>query len=49
VFANSTCYDDALMAQLSAKAQALSPGAIVVTFTKGLTDMSGFELLEVGT
>ena len=47
VFANSTCFDDALMQILSDKAELLRPGAVVVTFTKGLTCRQGkFELLE---
>jgi hypothetical protein len=45
VFANSTCFSDELMTQLSSQASRLKPGAIVVTFTKGLTS-SFFELLE---
>ena len=46
VFANSTCFDDDLMTALSRKAEALKPGAIVVTFTKGLAPARCFELLE---
>ena len=46
VFANSTCFDDDLMAQLSKMAEGLQPGAVLVTFTKGLTYMQQFELLE---
>jgi hypothetical protein len=34
IFANSTCFDDALIAAMTARAEALKPGAIVVTFTK---------------
>ena len=45
VFANSTCFDDDLMRSLSKMAEGLKPGAIVVTFTKGLTSRA-FELLE---
>mmetsp|Transcript_36292 Transcript_36292/g.62622 ORF Transcript_36292/g.62622 Transcript_36292/m.62622 type:complete len:701 (-) Transcript_36292:44-2146(-) len=45
VFANSTCFDDALMLSLSQTAERLAPGAIVVTFTKGLSSPA-FELLE---
>jgi SAM-dependent methyltransferase len=37
VFANSTCYDDQLMLALSDMAGRLQPGAIVVTFTKGMS------------
>lgn len=45
VFANSTCFDDELMEDLSVTAERLKPGAFVITFTKGLTsDM--FEVLE---
>lgn len=47
VFANSTCFDDNLMNDMSKMAQALKPGAIVVTFTRGLTGIEGkFEVLE---
>jgi SAM-dependent methyltransferase len=47
VFANSTCFDDSLMNAMSKMAQQLKPGAIVVTFTRGLTNIEGvFELLE---
>lgn len=45
VFANSTCFSEELMQQLSVRAENLQPGAIVVTFTKGLTS-TAFELLE---
>ena len=45
VFANSTCYDDKLMIDISKMAERLKPGSIFVTFTKGLTS-SKFELLE---
>lgn len=47
VFANSTCFDDNLMNDMSKMAHHLKPGAIVVTFTRGLTGIEGkFELLE---
>lgn len=46
VFANSTCFDDQLMHDMSVQAENLKPGAIVVTFTKGLSLMNNFELLE---
>jgi SAM-dependent methyltransferase len=46
VFANSTCFDDDLMAQLSRMAEGLKPGAVLVTFTRGLTYMDHFELLQ---
>ena len=47
VFANSTCFDDNLMNDMSKMAQQLKPGAIVVTFTRGLTGIEGnFEVLE---
>lgn len=36
LFANSTCFDDALMSKMSKMAEGLKPGAIFVTFTKGL-------------
>jgi len=45
VFANSTCFDDDLMEQMSKQAERLSPGAFFVTFTKGLTS-DEFELME---
>jgi len=46
VFANSTCFDDALMAQMALKARKLKPGAFFVTFTKGLASPQHFEVLE---
>jgi SAM-dependent methyltransferase len=45
VFANSTCFDDSLIDDLSKLAEGLKPGAIVITFTKGLTS-NKFEVLE---
>ena len=45
VFANSTCFDDTLMTDMSHRAENLHPGAIFITFTKGLTS-SKFEVLE---
>jgi SAM-dependent methyltransferase len=45
VFANSTCFDDSLIDDLSKLSEALKPGAIVITFTKGLTS-NKFEVLE---
>lgn len=45
VFANSTCFSDELMAELSQQAEKLKSGAIVVTFTKGMTSKA-FEVLE---
>jgi hypothetical protein len=45
VFANSTCFDDSLMADMSVQAERLKPGAFFVTFTKGLTSKK-FEVLE---
>jgi poly(3-hydroxybutyrate) depolymerase len=38
VFANSTCFNTALMQEVSKKAELLKEGSVVVTFTKGLTD-----------
>ncbi|KAJ8600349.1 hypothetical protein CTAYLR_000675 [Chrysophaeum taylorii] len=38
VFANSTCFEDDLMDQLARRAENLEPGAVVITFTKGLPD-----------
>jgi hypothetical protein len=46
VFANSTCFDDELMHKMQVQAEALKPGSILVTFTKGLTNLDKFELLE---
>lgn len=45
IFANSTCFSDELMHQLSIQAEACAPGTVVITFTKGLTSR-GYELLE---
>ena len=45
VFANSTCFDDELMKDMSDMAEAMKPGAIFVTFTKGLMSKK-FEVLE---
>jgi SAM-dependent methyltransferase len=45
VFANSTCFDDDLMAAMGEQAEALKPGAYFVTFTKGLSSPA-FEVME---
>lgn len=45
VFANSTCFDDALMKDMADQAAKLKPGAVFVTFTKGLNSKA-FEVLE---
>ena len=45
VFANSTCFDDALMKMLAEKADFLRPGSIVITITKVL----GSDNYEVGS
>ena len=45
VFANSTCFEDGLMAQMARQAARLRPGAYFVTFTKGLGS-DAFEVLE---
>lgn len=45
VFANSTCYDDDLMLSMARQAASLKPGAIFVSFTKGL-ESPYFEVLE---
>ena len=45
IFANSTCFDDELMESMSRMAEGLRPGAILVTFTKGINSKC-FELLE---
>ena len=44
-FANSTCFDDALLDQLSDQAEKLKPGSIIITFTKELTSRQ-FEILD---
>jgi hypothetical protein len=46
VFANSTCYDEKLMADMARMARALKPGAFFVTFTKGLNIPDAFEVIE---
>jgi hypothetical protein len=48
VFLNSTCYSPALMASLSAQAERLRPGALVVSLTKALQppNPDTFELLS---
>ena len=43
IFANSTCFDDALMLKMSAMAENLKPGAIFVTFTKGLVSKGTYK------
>ena len=45
IFANSTCFDDELMRIMARIAEGLKPGAIFVTFTKGLNSPA-FEVLE---
>eukprot|EP00903_Cladosiphon_okamuranus_P012092 g11351.t1 len=45
VFANSTCFPEELMDALARQAEELKPGAILVTFTKGL-DSTAFEVLS---
>lgn len=45
VFANSTCFDDSLIAGIAERAERLKPGAYVVTFTKGL-ESRAFEVLD---
>ena len=45
VFANSTCFEEDLMKQLSVKAEKLKEGSVVISFTTGL-DSPCFELLE---
>jgi len=45
VFANSTCFDDRLMAKVADKAAALKKGAFFITLTKRLPS-SHFEVLE---
>lgn len=38
VFMNSTCFDEDLMVAVSKQAEKLAPGAIVITFTKSLSN-----------
>ena len=45
VFANSTCFEDDLMADMGKQAEKLKPGAFFITFTKGLGS-DAFEVLE---
>ncbi|CAM9216083.1 unnamed protein product [Chrysoparadoxa australica] len=45
VFANSTCFDDDLMAKMGKKAELLQPGSYLVTFTKGINSEK-FQLLD---
>jgi SAM-dependent methyltransferase len=45
IFANSTCFDDDLMDDMSKMAEKLKPGSFFITFTKGLTS-NKFEVLE---
>ncbi|CAM9911789.1 unnamed protein product, partial [Discosporangium mesarthrocarpum] len=45
VFANSTCFPSHLMEKLEWQAELLKPGAVVITFTKGLSSKQ-FELLD---
>ena len=46
VFANSTCFDDALMEAIGNKAGALKPGAFLVTFTKGIKSVEFEQVSE---
>ena len=43
VFANSTCFNDAVMEMLAKKAEFLRPGSIVITITKSL-ESKNFEV-----
>ena len=45
MFANSTCFDDQLMTDMTHQAARLKPGSIVVTFTKGMVS-NKFEIME---
>lgn len=45
LFANSTCFDDSLMAKIAEKAASLKKGAIFITFTRRLPS-THFEVLE---
>mmetsp|Transcript_6864 Transcript_6864/g.9220 ORF Transcript_6864/g.9220 Transcript_6864/m.9220 type:complete len:397 (+) Transcript_6864:49-1239(+) len=45
VFANSTCFDDELMEAMSKAAEAMAPGSIFISFTKGLCSPK-FEVLD---
>lgn len=46
VFANSTCFSDSLMDALSRKAVALKPGSRLITFTKPLSTLDAFEIVD---
>ena len=45
VFANSTCFSEQLVSQISERAERLKPGAFVITFTKPLTSPA-FDIVE---
>ena len=45
LFANSTCFDDALMKKVAGQAVTLKKGAVFITFTKRLPSHH-FEVLE---
>lgn len=45
VFANSTCFEDDLMASMAKQAEKLKPGSVFITFTKGLGS-DAFEIIE---
>ena len=45
VFANSTCFDDSLMKSIGRLAEKLRPGAVLITFTKGI-ESDKFELMD---
>ena len=45
IFANSTCFDDELVARMAKQAEHLRPGSLFITFTKALGS-EAFEILE---
>ena len=47
VFANSTCFNDALMTKISVKCDELKAGTFVITTTRAIEN-ENFEILEVG-
>jgi len=49
VFANSTCFSNAMFAKFEIKTSLLKSGSIIITTTAPLKNKSCFELLETGT
>ena len=46
VYANSTCYDDDMMAELSAIGANMRPGSYFITLSRTLQESDGFRVLE---